>query len=1381
VNYPNIRCFTVPQVTSLIAQSNLSGGAWIVSGPATTGGFTAVGYFMAREIYKKQGIPIGILRSSWGGTIIQAWSDPAFIAGIADFTQTVFDESVQAPYNNTVSGLYNAMILPLASFRIKAVNWYQGEFNAGAPEQYGRMLPGLISAWRSLFGQPNLPFITIELPNADPQEASNWAELREAQARTVANDPNTRLVTTIDIGGGLLHPLDKQDVGLRAAWAAANLVYGNHIVDQAPVFTGFTVSGTNLTCTFTNVGAGLMVGSKNYTNPITPTLPVTGGTVTGFLLAGADKVFYSANATIAVSNTVVVSSPSVSQPLAVRYAWLTYPDCDLYNKIADANGNGVDGLPAGSFRSDPVNKLNVNCGSGTGYYALGSQAAIAASGNPPGEVFDHWSGDTGLIANTQSPSTMVTISQPYESVLANYRIIGAPSGFKATPQTGQVTVSWNSMSWVHYNVKRSTASGGPYAILASSLCATNSFLDTNVTEGITYYYVISATNVLGEGPNSPPINTVTTGNSVVSRSSWVVSASASASGNPPANAIDGDINTRWTTGTSQANGQWFQVDMGSACSFYQLVLDAGSTGGYPQSYQVNVSNDGVNWGSPVATGTGSAARTTISFPSQTARFIRVTQTGTASTAWSICECYVYATASTPAGLTATPGNSSAVLAWTVALGAASYNVKRGTTSGGPYTLVASPAGTNCNDTGLLNDKKYYYVVSAVNAGGESANSAEAAVTPSGAIALSRAGWIASASLGASPSNAIDGDITTRWTTGASQANGQWFQVDMGSDNTFSQLVLDAGSSSGDYPRGYQVNLSEDGTNWGAPVAEGAGASAITTINFGVQTVRFIRVTQTGSNSGWWSIHEFNLYGGNSALTQTIDYTNNTAGNWSSVVWLPNPPGQPSSGVQTANVFANGASINSTNDLGSFTLNQLVFAGQSVNLSGNPLVFDGIAPLLTNSQDCAFAVATPLVLNQTTAFGVNANRLMLGGGVSGPGGIAKTGPGTLILTGTNTCAGGTTITKGILQLGDGVSNGIISNSIANNSPALGGLTFNNALAQTNVSVISGVGSVIKTGAGTLTWSVAGNYTGPTGINGGTIMNLGFGINGLGAAWSPVTINSNASWVLNGTSANVGTLALTNGNCGTGRNGNVNFSNVVSSGTSSIGVSEMRIGADQANGNYTALFTVSDGTLTLNINRLYNGTSSARGSVVKAGAGVMAIANLNQSYQGSTTISAGTLTVSPTATLGTGNLSVSNGATCVIQNAGALASGAYVYLNGTLNLAYSGTNTVGRLYIGGVLQPAGVWNAAQNGHFAGAGSLSVTAGSATGPIVLQARGLSAGGLQLTWTNSAVDLYYTPSLTPPVAWSPVTTQAGFSNGQWTLTLPTGTNSNGFYRLQQ
>jgi hypothetical protein len=131
-------------------------------------------------------------------------------------------------------------------------------------------------------------------------------------------------------------------------------------------------------------------------------------------------------------------------------------------------------------------------------------------------------------------------------------------------------------------------------------------------------------------------------------------------------------------------------------------------------------------------------------------------------------------------------------------------------------------------------------------------------------ALSRSGWTASASASAGgqpPSNALDGSSSTRWSTGASQTNGQWFQVDMASSKTFSSVVLDATASSGDYPRGYQVNVSNDGTNWGGPVASGSGSSAVTTINFAQQNARYIRVTQTstGQTGNWWSIHEFNVY------------------------------------------------------------------------------------------------------------------------------------------------------------------------------------------------------------------------------------------------------------------------------------------------------------------------------------------------------------------------------------------------------------------------------------------------------------------------------------------------------------------------------------------
>jgi autotransporter-associated beta strand protein len=1513
INYPQVRHFTVPDVSSHSLQTNIPSGNWLVANPQNSGGFSAIAYIMAREIYKQQGIPVGIIHSSWGGTLINAWCEPGFVSTIADYTQRAFDQAAQPASQDFASCLYSAMIYPLAPFRIKAVTWYQGEFDASTPDQYGRMLPGLMSSWRTLFGQPNLPFIIVQLPNPDPQEANNWALMREAQTKSVAADSNSRIVVTLDVGADMLHSPDKQDMGLRASWAAANLVYGNHVVDQSPSLSGFSISGTNVICTFSNLGGGLMVGmDKDYTNPITPTQPLVGGTLTGFALSGADGVLCNANAFITSSNTIVVSSPNVVSPVNVRYAFVLDPICNLYGEVTNGSGTIADGLPAGSFRSDSaVYYVSVNNGSGAGYYSYGTHPIITASGNPAGEVFDHWSGDTNLINNISNPSTTVIVSQPYISVLANYRITGAPSGLAAVPQPGQVTLSWNSMTWVHYNVKRSTVSGGPYITTAANLYNTNSFVDTNAAEGTIFYYVVSATNLLGEGPNSAAINTVTTGDLVINRSGWVASASV---GSSPANAIDGDSTTRWTTGISQTNGQWFQVDMRTTNTFYKIVLDAGSSGGYPQGYQVNVSNDGINWGSPVATGSGSSGLTTIVFPSQTARYIRITQTGTSATAWSIYELYVYASALMPTGLTAVAGNSLVNLTWSAASGASSYNVKRATNSGGSYVIVTSPAATNYSDAGLLNDRRYYYVVSALNAGGESSNSTEAAAMPTGTNALNRTGWVATASVSAGgnpPSNAIDGDITTRWSTGTSQANGQWFQVDMGITNAFTQIILDATPSPGDYPQGYQVYVSNDGNVWNGPVATGAGSSAVTTINFALQTARYIQITQTGSSGGWWSIHEFNVYGGASALSQINYYTNNAAGNWSSVAWQP---GIPSSGNQTAFVFANHAVINSTNDLGGFTVNQMVFASQTVNLAGNPVVFDGVTPLVTNMQNSAFKMANALTLNQPTAFGISANTTTLNGGVGGLGALNKNGAGTLVLTGTNTYSGGTTINNGSLQLGDGVNNGVVAGSINNNSPMVGGLTFDNGSSQTNTALISGPGSVAKTGNGMLTWGVQGVYTGSTVINAGTVISP---INGLGANWAPVTVSSNATWTLNfGMSMNVGTLTLTNGNCGTGRYGNLNFTNVVSSGTSGLGVSEMKFGTDQAGGNYTGLLNVSDGTLTLNINGLYNYTTTATGSVVKAGGGTLLIANLGTSYKGSTTISGGilqasllanggtdshigqsssaaanlvlnggtlkytgalvscdrlfslginggtldasgsgavtfanpgaigfvdsgahsltlagtstaantlaaaignnggatalvkagtdswvvtgtntfsggttvsngSLTASAAGSLGAGNVMVVSGATCVIQNSNAMANGAYVYLNGVMNVAGGVTNTVQRLYISGVLQPSGIWNAARNAtHFAGTGSLNVTTGSAPGPVALKAVLLSNSQVQVSWTTNdggAFKTYYTPDLTPSAVWTPATNAPVMTGSQWTVTLPVSTNNHGFYRLQQ
>ncbi len=213
------------------------------------------------------------------------------------------------------------------------------------------------------------------------------------------------------------------------------------------------------------------------------------------------------------------------------------------------------------------------------------------------------------------------------------------------------------------------------------------------------------------------------------------------------------------------------------------------------------------------------------------------------------------------GLTAAAGNSQVTLNWNTIVGATNYNIKRSLVSGGPYSLVGGSGQTNYTDTGLANDIAWYYVVSTLSPGGESANSVQVAATPSANLALNRSGWLASSSGGEPPANAIDGDISTRWSTDALQAGGEWFQVDMQTTQLFGKIVLDTTPSPNDYPRGYQVNISSDGINWGSPVATGNGSSAVTTIPLGPQTARYIRVTQTSSTPGnYWSIHEFNVYG-----------------------------------------------------------------------------------------------------------------------------------------------------------------------------------------------------------------------------------------------------------------------------------------------------------------------------------------------------------------------------------------------------------------------------------------------------------------------------------------------------------------------------------------
>ncbi|MBT8395749.1 MAG: 9-O-acetylesterase [Gemmatimonadetes bacterium] len=246
------------------------------------------------------------------------------------------------PKNRVPLVLYNAMIHPLLPFPIKGAIWYQGESNANAESAfvYRDLFPSMIEDWRGRWGVGDFPFLWVQLANymaPDPQPVeSAWAMLRESQSATLSVE-NTGQAVIIDIGeADDIHPRNKQDVGLRLSLAARHLAFGEDILYSGPTYSSHSVAGGQITIEFDHTGQGLTGRAVDGTLG-------SGVPLGGFAVAGADGTYRWADARIEGS-TVVVSSPDVPSPVAVRYAWGNNPDrANLYN---------VDGLPASPFRTD---------------------------------------------------------------------------------------------------------------------------------------------------------------------------------------------------------------------------------------------------------------------------------------------------------------------------------------------------------------------------------------------------------------------------------------------------------------------------------------------------------------------------------------------------------------------------------------------------------------------------------------------------------------------------------------------------------------------------------------------------------------------------------------------------------------------------------------------------------------------------------------------------------------------------------------------------------------------------------------------------------------------------------------------------------------------
>ena len=368
-NHPRIRMFTA-EWTKSYEQRRSVGGGWKICTPENVREFSAVGYFFARRLQREIGVPVGIVTLTYGASTPQAWirreaiaADPRlkpslekFDAEVAAFRsnlevpkqfaqkQAEWDaaaeearakgqkaprrlrdpDPVQDQHNPTV--MFNGMVAPAVPFAIRGVLWYQGESITAPRELFPIWNETLIKDWRKLWGR-ELPFYFCQLAAQDA--ASNGPEVREMQAQALTL-PGTAMAVTIDIGEKTnVHPRNKQDVGDRLARIALAKQYGKPSEWSGPVYESMAVDGASIRLKFSHATGLLARGGQPKT----------------FEIAGGDGKFVSAEAKIE-GEYVVVSSPTVTTPVAARYAWAAYPEgCNLYNSVD---------LPAAPFRTDVV-------------------------------------------------------------------------------------------------------------------------------------------------------------------------------------------------------------------------------------------------------------------------------------------------------------------------------------------------------------------------------------------------------------------------------------------------------------------------------------------------------------------------------------------------------------------------------------------------------------------------------------------------------------------------------------------------------------------------------------------------------------------------------------------------------------------------------------------------------------------------------------------------------------------------------------------------------------------------------------------------------------------------------------------------------------------
>ncbi|MCK0146526.1 sialate O-acetylesterase [Arenibacter sp. F26102] len=322
-----IRLFTVKKASSLEPLDKVE-GLWAEASPATVRDFSATAYFFGKKLNTLLNVPIGLIHTSWGGSSVETWMDKETLSEFS--TIELPSKLPEGAPQRTPTLLFNAMINPLVGYNIKGAIWYQGESNRGRAEEYSRLFPTMIKTWRKKWQQGEFPFYFVQIAPYG-YDGGNSGYVRESQLHTMKTVENSGMAVTMDIGDcDYIHPREKKLVGDRLAlWALAKDYGMEGFAYSGPVYKGIEeIKEAKVKLSFDYIENGL----SSYGQPLS-----------GFEVAGADKVFHPAEAQINRDKTLTVWAEGVTNPVAVRYAFNNCEEGSLFN---------TDGLPASSFRTD---------------------------------------------------------------------------------------------------------------------------------------------------------------------------------------------------------------------------------------------------------------------------------------------------------------------------------------------------------------------------------------------------------------------------------------------------------------------------------------------------------------------------------------------------------------------------------------------------------------------------------------------------------------------------------------------------------------------------------------------------------------------------------------------------------------------------------------------------------------------------------------------------------------------------------------------------------------------------------------------------------------------------------------------------------------------